>query len=686
MRKITGRTTLKDKLLKNPLGKKIYLYAGIGTMAVASALVINNNNSGSYDTVATVKDIEGDRYEGTVPLLNKDGEVIASLENGTIVYVDGKISKKSDEESRVRTISEDGSLIEGTIPNEYLTEIKKIKEKELEKFDTIYKVIPEIGANIRKTPVQQEGNKIGAVAYEEYVLGSTKTYTDANKFLWVPVIYVNEENQYEQGFIRSDLLKQMSFEENKDENTSEVKEEASAEKRERRIVDTSRDDNVDLKLRSDTVIDKSNIISKIPNGSIVYVVGDTVKNNDHTWTEIEYEDKDGNINRGWVVSSYLKEDKIVKVVDTTSDNYHDLNLRQKPGLQGKIIATIKHGAQLELSSDDIENLKQADNRDWVKVTLPDGTTGYVSYSFLRDKTYTENVKDEEKFEKLAKDQEEAIEDVKNSFTQNSYGKVTGIDISSATPEELRKLLRDSKVPSHINEKNTEDLEGNINYVYIKLGASSFGKNNPFKVLMSDRYVEQAKVCEEFGIPFGFYYYSTSVNEEEANKEAKYIEEALDSVKDMKYNILPFAVDVELANNDRQAGIDTTEAKAKLANLLEKDTGKTIVYTAYRAALSGEKIFDLNRYNDMLKSGPANVWASTFRNNDGTLTSSHQAFCNYVVNDTDSTLSMVQGVMDVKLDGVLVDINKMDSEAFINMLTYKNQEVTTQKSKNMDVAR
>ncbi len=683
MRKVRGRTTVKDRIFKSPIGKKVIFWTGLGSLAVATAIGISHMNSGEKDTVATVRDLEGDPFEGKVPLFNKNGEVIANLEDGAIVYVDGIIRGKN-KGKEVKTISEDGTVIEGIIPSEYLNEIKKIREEVLEKYDTIYRVIPKSGANIRKTPRQEEGNKIDAIAYEEYVLGSTKTFTDENKFLWVPIIHVNEENEFEQGFIRSDLLELMSRQETQ-EKTSDSQENIE-DNRKKKIVDTSKDGSVDLKLRSDTVIDKSNIITTIPNGSTVYIVGDTVNNNKHSWVEVEYTDNDGNIHRGWVVDSYLKDDKIIKIVDTTSDNYHDLNLREHPGLDGKIIATIKHGTELELPSDSLKNIENVNNLNWIKVTLPDGTTGYVSYSFLRDKTFSENQKDEKRQVKIAENQKDAREEVAKNVTQNKFGKVVGIDISSVTASELRDILKNTQVPTSINGTNTEDLQGDINYVYIKLGASSYGKNNPMQVLISEKYVEQAKVCEEFGVPFGFYYYSTCVNSEEAQKEANSIKEALDSVKGMKYNLLPFAIDVELANNDRQAGLDTTEAKATLANSITPDVGRTIVYTAHRAALSGERIFDLNRYNDLVESGPVNVWASTYRYKNGKLTPSHQEFCNYVVNDTDSTLSMVQGVIDINLDGVTLDIDKMDLEAFINLLSYRDSNSTRQTNKNMDMER
>ena len=85
-----------------------------------------------------------------------------------------------------------------------------------------------------------------------------------------------------------------------------------------------------------------------------------------------------------------------------------------------------------------------------------------------------------------------------------------------------------------------------------------GYGKEFRELENEQLKDQVKKCEELGIPYGFYYYSTSTTKSEANIEYENIIEEFEDLGDLKYNLLPFAIDVELGGNgditkDRQYG-------------------------------------------------------------------------------------------------------------------------------------
>ena len=671
-----GQTNKKEqKKFLGSRARRLFIVALIATGAI-KLYDINNSNQ---VTVARVIDAEGDEFDKTMQVYDENGNVIAEIGENSIVITSSNIPKDKEEMVNVSAVNAEGDNIVGKTAGKYLEKIKKVNKSKLEKYDTVYTVVPDDGVNVRSSAKVSSKNKLGAIESGEQVLGSTKLAVENNDFLWVPIMYVNEKDIME-GYIRSDLLRENGTIEDIYKLTEDDREKSDEEKRIKMIVDTSKENNVNLKLRSDTVRNAENIVTEIPDGSVIYAIGKNTKNNDAIdWRKVEYTDGEGNTYTGWVSNAFLEEyNEIEKVVDTSSDGKINLNVRKEPGTSSEKIAEIQHGTKIKIPEADIESRQTVDGTEWVKVTLSDGTVGYVSYGYLEDvekEVETENTS-------------EVVKKVIDQRTVSKSGKVVGIDVAdSVTGEQLEKLLKDKnaigdKTPrlvyntngeAYYADANTSDIAGNINYVYIKIAASGYKK---FVTVLNENYLDQAEVCEKLGIPYGFYYYSTAINPQEAKKEAEAINKALSSVKSRNYNLLPFAIDVELAPGtvDRQYGKNVTETKAYLANLLEPKQGKTILYGGGRSisSASSESILNVGEYNKLLETGDTDVWLASPRTSSGGLEDRTETYIDSISKHSKITVS--QTLLDAKINETKIDINMIDDKEYKKMIQRQGEEI------------
>lgn len=657
---------------------KIFVLAALLGIGGVSAYVNTQDNV----TVAKAVDYVEDEYDGVVPMLDVDGNVIGTIGDGNYIIIDGKIGVDDEKVSAV-AISDTGESLSGQVESRYLEPIKKVSRKKIEEYDTVYSVIPEMGVNIRSSAKIEDDNKIGSIKSGEQVLGATKLLPEDNKFMWVPILYVNEEGIVE-GYIRSDLLeKQTSF---KMDELEESKEHEQEEVRIKMIVDTSKDSSVPLKLRSGKLLDSSNIIAEIPDGSSVYALSkDTEEGDSIDWRRVEYTDEEGNVLTGWVCNGFLQEyNETIKVVDTSRVGRIPLNVRKEPDVNSKKIAEIENGTQIKVSEANIEERQSVGNHEWVKITLTDGTEGYIAYEYLKDKEMKKVVPSSE----IVK---EVIE--KKSLAKN--GRVVGIDVAGGvSAAELKDLLTarggaikesTSRIVGYTNDGNaiykdadTTDIAGKVNYVYIKLAASAYGDfGDKFTILLNDDYKEQAEVCEKLGIPYGFYYYSTARNKNEAKKEADFIKKEIDSLESRDYNLLPVALDYELSTGtgDRQYGLELSDVKAYLANLVEPEFGKTILYGGARSIspTSSERIVNIDNYNKKLQSGDCVVWLATPRKSEGyVMQDSTQTAYNAIVQQT--PIYIEQTLLDAKVGGINIDIDVMDESIYDQMINKQYEEI------------
>ena len=315
--------------------------------------------------------------------------------------------------------------------------------------------------------------------------------------------------------------------------------------------------------------------------------------------------KHGGLVNGDISTKDLK--RIDKILKEDFNQYVDLYVNNK----NKIVLSKENGEGILLTKDGIE-----------KINI--------------DKTYTlraqrisifgNNVelgKDVKVKAKNSNGEEVSVETYSNDIEN-----VIGIDVNKGEAYLLEEILYSNNIipksivdPEEPTEKyDTTVVSGRIGFVYIKLGSSSYSKEKEFQIIDNAVYSSYAAICERYKIPYGFYYYSTAINEEEANKEFDIIVSRLDKINNKKYNVLPFAIDVELANKyqeDRQFGINVSKVKAYLSDKIFDKYGKVVLYTSGKtaAASSDKAILDLVEYNNLTKSD-LNIWMPTARLRSG----------------------------------------------------------------------
>ena len=449
------------------------------------------------------------------------------------------------------------------------------------------------------------------------------------------------------------------------------------------MVDTSNADYVNLKLRSARIISSESLIAEIPDGSIVETTGkDEIVENGLKWIEVKYKDQNGKEYVGWVASGYLKESDLVEyVVNIDGNKNSKLNVRDEPGTESEIVANIENGTHIKLQQASIDARREKDGYEWVKVHLNDDTYGYVAFDYLK-----EPKEKEEKSANKAKDliSKEELNRILKRTRVNEDGKVVGIDFSDCVdPSELERLLTDDNaIPSegiHRGSKARyyfDDLSGKIDFAIIKIGARGWGKEGKFAEY--NNYIEQAKICEKLGIPYGFYFYSTALTTEEADEEISYVERALNTLENRKYNILPLALNVEVEGEvSRLIGHDVTDVMAYWANQAEPKFGKVMLYTEAVQLTGGNTgIMDIKRLNELILSGPPKVWIVGMRgNNSKAIGSYRQNYINRIADDTD--ICMVQYLLDIsnEEEGMPnLDIDIIDADVYKEMLRSRVKEI------------
>lgn len=315
---------------------------------------------------------------------------------------------------------------------------------------------------------------------------------------------------------------------------------------------------------------------------------------------------------------------------------------------------------------------EADDKEWLSVLVVDGDN--INEGYMREDVISEIV-----YSVSEKNDSEEIIDLGDIKT-NNLGTVTGIDISSSMPSsQLRELLQNgipSNVESSFGNYDTSNLAGEINYVYIKIGASGYGKGkiNPLEY---DAYIGQVEVCEELGIPYGFYYYSTAITEQEAQEELECIEQRIKDLRqryNLKYNMLEIALDVELhGENDRQYKGDIkeqTRAKAEILNgIIERGLSDNVLLYSSRRTITpnGDQIIDLEYLMSKL-SYPEKVslWQSSLMHQNGEMKDSLQETIDYAESYGMSNV-VCQLVLDTKGEKIGdCDINSMEIEHFLKL--------------------
>lgn len=442
-----------------------------------------------------------------------------------------------------------------------------------------------------------------------------------------------------------------------------------------------------VNVRTTGAIEDNNVVATV--GYQDYVLGYSASTEEYDGEWISTLSVSGdNLYEGYIREDLIQEvgnfnliydnaNEILMKVDTSKDGNANLNLRTKPGDFDKmfIMTTIPNGSIVRL----IEQKTSEDNRSWsyieYKSTDGDKKQGWVVSDYLIPHYTPEQGKENT-----------------NGGIINSTGNVTGIDISSISPNELRQLLQNG-IPDNVSTTygrvDTTQFAGNINFVYIKLGASPYG-NGEFKPLDYDCYKEQVKICEEMGVPYGFYYYSTCTTVEEANIELEHIKQQIEELReklDMKNNKLEIVIDIELSGkNDRQyrGNIEEqTRAKAALINGIQEAglSDSILIYGPMRVMKPDlDQIISLPDLHSMLSNpDDVNLWLCSPISKDGQVASNFQSEKEYAQQQGFDVVA-TQVVLDGNVKG-RIDINNMDFDHYQSMVGHINEITQRENTSN-----
>lgn len=649
------KRNLKSNPKKPPAKKETYRGPDIRTilaLVAAAAFGIAGyfmvTDSGNTYTVAKVQDMEDDDFEDSIPLFS-DGELIMTIPEDEIVIVDTD-ADVSEGDYQIMTIDPDGDLIEGITPKDYIDMEHSLKlQEDDDRLKYTYEVTGANVVNLRDSTLFEPSSVIGTINEGDSVIGGDRVVAKDNDFMWIPVIYVDEYGNLAEAFICNDYLTMLGeidlVKEDTDTRTMKVY-----------------TDGGDLNLRSETELDESNIIVTIPNNSIVIKLPEKEKvANSYKWTKIRYTDSEGNTFEGWVINNYIKEAELVKMrVDTSKEGKLNLNVRKEPSTSSKKVASIEHDTVIEVPEEYIENRihDENNNREWMRVDLKDGTFGYVDYSYLRREQA--KAKDDKTVEDEGVLTQKEMDEMFEKMSVRPTGNVVGIDSVAYTPEKLEELLTSKNaIPSEVyyqgsDRYDTADIQGKVDFVLISVGARGWGKAGNM-VDSGDQYKRLAEVCERNKIPYGFYFYSTALYFEEADEEINYCRNAINSLKDTKYNVLPLIVDFEtltirdengnITAQSRLIGNDITDIAAYWLNQSEKYFGKTMIYTAPINMTEGgyDYIINLKRLNEKVHSGKPDFWIPAMRYSNDYTKIQGQKYLNPL--EDDMNIKIIQTILD-----------------------------------------
>lgn len=415
------------------------------------------------------------------------------------------------------------------------------------------------------------------------------------------------------------------------------------------------------------------------------------------WKEIIYYENN-NIKTG-----YVSSDVILDVENKDFENARtevavsELNFRNGPSVQDESIAKLNAGDKIII----VENMpsKKMEKNDWVYAACKVGDEIKLGWCAINEKglngitaTYVKETSQISTQTLPESEPQHGISDLVNITNSNSTkrtidifseGEVegyVGLDINPGngmTPELLRKILsgEESNYTIAYNEKGERITAGYLettgkfkqpDYIYIKLDATGWGDKFDIVHKTDEKYFKNLKgfvqVCEEFGVPFGFYYYSQSITVDEAKQEESYIVDTLFrrlNIEQYNCHVLPFAYDVE--NETERYATFMKKYESRKEGKIEFTNLKNDAMNRLRNLLDYEVVLYTNHnmlknffIYDNLDEQNKNLWMVD-------PTNAHSK-------DFESLIPLEnienrQLVLDTRIDGVLVDINFMCSDVF-----------------------
>ena len=595
--------------------------------------------------------VDIDDCDEKTKIYDENGNLINfQVEEGLLAIVDD-YRTKPDKMYQTVIINNEGKMTSGYMDGKYLNDtfLDSIEHVSLSKSD-ISEVIAKDGLWLRKSnDISKYEDSFSYLENgKDVILSDMSFYSKNNPYDWKQGISVDVDSKKMQvGYLASDYVIDKDF-----------------EKKSKKKVFINVPDGEVLKLRNTPNNDSTDsIIDEIPNNAEIEILEDNnmIRNGNIEWTFVKYTNDgivkygyvaaiiyndDGSVNLSYIseknnsdvdeteadllnvseenteieetmlsdetstigtedIVDYIENDIIKFIVDTKNDGGIALKLRSNPGFDSKIIAQIEDGTEVSTSSVLYNTESEVDNHSWIKVTAPDGKTGYVAKEYLRKL-------DSSLFSITFTDPD-------NADRQTTVEGYLAADVNADFPPELLDdiLTKGHQVTS--TGSYQLDMYTKPEAVIIKMAATGYGIFS-----QADTDIEDVKklvaVCEKHQVPYGLYYYSQTLSKEEAAQEIEWIKNKLGIISelgDLKYNLLPFYLDYEIGDIEQNSRVrqnyeklNSDEDKDKsITSVLDYELSKLRDTLGTEVCLYSDHntlgvCFDVNEFTDVNKE---NIW-------------------------------------------------------------------------------
>lgn len=581
------------------LPKRVLAVTGAAAILIGGAATgisaISKKIKEKQDNKVYSAELIADKSGRPINLFSDTSDVVAqidsqSISNYEVILLD---TYEENEQVYVAIINDEGEIVSGYMESRYIDreEMEEIDGLEVADDFNDLAIVAKEGTWVTpdKKDYRNNGNNV-CLDVGTFVVAALPETSSENNDVWKKVIYttktvkkdgteLKDDYVYKVGYVKEDSLVYADFDKYQQEEMNVAV-------------------NV-LRLRENPSTEAEIVDRMIKGQKVIHILTEPgLDDGEYRWLYVAYKDEEGNIKFGWSAEAELDENGneiryleyshpeliampskdhylnnlkdsndsqiqpndennrityVTKIVDTSSAKGIDLNMRQGPGTDYEKVGKIANGTVLYIPTENVNNPQENNNTKWINVTLDDGTTGWVSSTYLQDYSkgiYSSKMK-------------------YTSFLEGEFEGYVGIDVStkSITVEKLETILKNQGVPNFGNPETAGTnaaLSHNqkINFVYLRLDATTYGKFGFANDNAANReeVKAMADLCEKYQMPFGFYYYSQSLTDDtnkyaqnigvskvnEVKAEEDYIADRMNEMnyQNYKYCVLPFAYDVE----------------------------------------------------------------------------------------------------------------------------------------------
>ncbi|MDO5002934.1 MAG: SH3 domain-containing protein [bacterium] len=640
-----------------------------------------------------------DEYDNEAVLLDENGKEleIKTNDSSQLVALVTKETTRDGKKYKTVIINENGEMITGYMDGKYLEDeaIDTVEVKNDDILDETSIVSAKSGLWLReddKKELNHDTENATLLKSGSYVATSSIPETSKdNSYEWKEAISY-EDKELKHGYIVSDYVIPTDYDSIKG----------------KRFNVNLGTGATPLKLRSDANTN-SEIIYNMNNGEEVVLIPNVSSYSDGTydWFYVAVNTQEG-VRTGYVAATWYNADDvhhyliesptnenysstnndsakkspiIMKIVDTSKAHNIDLKLRKEPSLDGEIVSNIENGTTVYTTKDSIEEPTKKDNIEWLKVSLINGTTGYVASQYLTDI---------EKDYQLDNNSESSTINFDAEGSKQGY---FGIDVQNTiSASAFENLVSNSYDYNSVGYSVSKDLTGmtEAKFVIFKLGATYTSRSSEQAILASENYSylsnlqSMVAVCEEKQIPYGFYYYSQATDENDINIEANFIKNALTNLSTGDYFVLPVAIDVEDQIYVNGNNVDTRVAlsasingKSYQTNILNKLMNRVrdendVEVISYLSRSSYSRLINQDELDKINQKNPWIVDPS----------SPHSADFAMNYQNVSENASIRQIALDGNVKGgFFIDVNFIDKNYFEKIL--KKHDLISKQNQNGD---